>query len=186
MVESVADTELIARIVRGDAASEAETELCRRFAPRIRLYGLRHLRREDCAADLVQSVLLSVLDAARAGHIEEPQHLDRFVLGTCRNVARRVRERETRTVPVAGEELEQRVGAFEPSVERIETPALLRCLRKLDERARSVVLLSFQAENETDEIARALQLSAGNVRVVRHRALADLRRCLDSPKGAGT
>jgi RNA polymerase sigma-70 factor (ECF subfamily) len=40
------DSELARRIVaagtRHDAAAEAE--LCRRFAPRIRLYGLRHLR----------------------------------------------------------------------------------------------------------------------------------------------
>jgi RNA polymerase sigma-70 factor (ECF subfamily) len=179
MVESMADAELVQQIVRGDAAGDAETELCRRFAPRIRLYGLRHLRTEDRAADLVQSVLLSVLDAARAGQIAEAQHVDRFVLGTCRNVARRVRERETRTVPVASAELEQRVGAFEPSVERIETAALLRCLSKLEGRARAVVLMSFQAESETEEIAQTLQLSAGNVRVVRHRALAELRRCLD-------
>jgi RNA polymerase sigma-70 factor, ECF subfamily len=183
MVESVADAELVARIVRRDAAHEAETELCRRFAPRIRLYGLRHLRTEDRAADLVQSVLLSVLDAARAGHIEDTQHVDRFVLGTCRNVARRVRERETRTVPVEGAELERRVGAFEPSIEHVEAAALWRCLHKLEERARAVVLLSFQSENETAEIAELLRLSVGNVRVVRHRALADLRRCLDGAKG---
>src|SRR6188474_2032957 len=100
MVESLADAELVDRIGRGANVREAEAELCRRFAPRIRLYGLRHLRTEDRAADLLQSVLLSVLDAARSGRVERAEQLDRFVLGTCRNVARRVREKETRTVPV--------------------------------------------------------------------------------------
>ena len=100
MVESLADAELVDRIARGADVREAEAELCRRFAPRIRLYGLRHLRSEDRAADLVQSVLLSVLDAARSGRVEQAEQLDRFVLGTCRNVACRVRETETRTVPV--------------------------------------------------------------------------------------
>lgn len=184
MVESLADAELVHRIARGADVREAEAELCRRFAPRIRLYGLRHLRCEDRAADLVQSVLLSVLDAARSGRVEQAEQLDRFVLGTCRNVARRVRERETRTVPVESAELEQRVGAFEPSFERIDSGGLLRCLQKLEERARSVVLLSFHSEHDTEQIAQALQLSVGNVRVVRHRALAELRGCLDNAKGA--
>jgi RNA polymerase sigma-70 factor (ECF subfamily) len=37
----------------GEARDEEE-ELARRFAPRIRLYGLRHLRDRDAANDLVQ------------------------------------------------------------------------------------------------------------------------------------
>jgi hypothetical protein len=39
---------------RTGAADAAETELYRRFAPRVRLYGLRHLRDEDAARDLMQ------------------------------------------------------------------------------------------------------------------------------------
>lgn len=185
MVESLTDAELVDRIGRGADVREAEAELCRRFAPRIRLYGLRHLRHEDRAADLVQSVLLSVLDAARAGRVEQAEQLDRFVLGTCRNVARRVREKETRTVPVEGAELERRVGAFEPSFERIDAAPLMRCLQKLEARARSVVLLSFHAEHDSEHIAQTLQLTVGNVRVLRHRALADLRGCLDGAPAKG-
>ena len=184
MLESLTDAELVERIGQNANVREAEAELCRRFAPRIRLYGLRHLRREDHAADLVQNVLLSVLDAARSGRVEQPEQLDRFVLGTCRNVARRVREQETRTVPVESSELEQRVGAFEPSFERIDAGPLIRCLKKLEERSRSVVLLSFHADQDSEQIAQTLQLSVGNVRVLRHRALADLRGCLDGAKGA--
>ena len=60
------DGELVRLIAAGAAdAPAAEAELCRRFAPRIRLYGLRHLRDEDRARDLVQAVLLAVLQAAR-------------------------------------------------------------------------------------------------------------------------
>ena len=184
MVESLGDGELVLRIARGGGARDAEAELCRRFAPRVRLYGLRHLRDEDRAADLSQSVLLVVLEAARAGRIEEPEHVDRFILGTCRNAAQRVREREKRSTPADSAELEQHAGGFEPSFERLDVGALLGCLRKLDARSRSVVLLSFQAERAADEIAQALDLTPGNVRVLRHRALADLRGCLDGRKGA--
>ena len=93
MIANIADEDLVLRIAQGDHQHEAETELCRRFGPRVRLYGLRHLHSEDLAADLVQSVLLAVLEATRAGRIEEASHLDRFILGTCRNIAHRVRER---------------------------------------------------------------------------------------------
>ena len=47
--------------------SAAETELYRRLAPRVRLYGLRHLREPHAAADLVQQVLLMTLERLRAG-----------------------------------------------------------------------------------------------------------------------
>jgi hypothetical protein len=36
----------------------AETELYRRLAPRVRLYGLKHLRDRDAASDLVQQVMM--------------------------------------------------------------------------------------------------------------------------------
>ena len=39
-------------------APEAEAELCRRLAPRGRLYGLKHLRDEHAAADLMQQVMM--------------------------------------------------------------------------------------------------------------------------------
>jgi RNA polymerase sigma-70 factor, ECF subfamily len=181
MTENASDGELVRRIARRGSdpavARDAETELCRRFAPRVRLYGLRHLQREDRAADLVQAVLLALLEAARQQRIEEPDHVERFVLGTSRHIARSLQKGEARTRPVEPQELD--VGAFVPAVEPIDVAALTRCFAKLDERARKVMLLSFQTESATDEIAALTATSAGNVRVVRHRALLQLRRCLD-------
>src|SRR5262249_59851450 len=76
------DADLASRIADGDRAAEAE--LCRRMGPRIRLYGLRHLRSSSAADDLVQHVLLKVLEALRSDRLREPDKLARFVLGTCR------------------------------------------------------------------------------------------------------
>jgi len=67
-------------------------------------------------------------------------------------------------------------GAADP----IELGALFRCLGRLEERARQVVTLSFQQRKPTDEVAARLALTPGNVRVIRHRAIAALRRCLDA------
>jgi RNA polymerase sigma-70 factor (ECF subfamily) len=177
------DAELVRAIAaRTDDARAAETELCRRFAPRIRLYGLRHLRSEDRAADLVQAVLVAVLQAARGGRIADPDRVDRFMLGTSRNVAQRMRELDDRT---AGDEALADVPApGEEDYARADLTALARCMGGLDERARQVLMLSFNDERRSEEIATLLAISAANVRVLRHRAIAALRRCLDAPKEA--
>jgi RNA polymerase sigma-70 factor (ECF subfamily) len=182
--DATSDADLVRAIAAGGGPAvggdPAEAHLCRRFAPRIRLYGLRHLHDEERARDLVQSVLLAVLVAARAGRVEDPERIDRFILGTCRNTSMRMREVDARAASVATEELD--VAVFLPETERIETGALVRCLGALDARSRTVVHLSFHEQRSADEIAKALETTPGNVRVVRHRAIASLRRCLD---GAG-
>ena len=178
------DAELIRTIAAaGPDGPPAEAELCRRFAPRIYLYGRRHLRDDQRARDLVQAVLLAVLQAARAGRVAEPEHADRFILGTCRHVAARVRATDARTTGAEGEALDA-IASTAPwtawSEARADVGALVRCLGTLDERSRQVVMLTFQDECQADEIAARLAMTTGNVRVTRHRAVAALRRCLDA------
>ena len=90
MSEPESDAEIARRIAAGaDDAPSCETELCRRFLNRARLYGLRHLRFDVTAAeDLAQEVMRIVLEALRAGRVADLERVDRFMLGTCRNVAR--------------------------------------------------------------------------------------------------
>ena len=174
------DGELVRAIAaRSGDARKAEAELCRRFAPRIRLYGLRHLRDEDRARDLVQAVLLGVLVAAREGRIDDPERVARFMLGTCRNVALRMKQGDARNAgPEALDELTDELDRGQR--DRVDMAALLRCLDGLDARSRRVVTLSFNEERPAEDVAGALGTSAGNVRVIRHRAVAALRRCLDA------
>ena len=177
-LEAATDAELVQRAaVRDDGVRAVETELCRRFAPRVRLYGLRHLRDEDRARDLVQAVLLALVEAVRAARIAEPEHVDRFVLGTCRNVVARMRDGASRVVPVDPAELE--IAGAMPSLEHLDASALYRCLVKLDLRSRLVVQMCFHDDATADEIGVQLGTTAGNVRVLRHRAIAQLRDCLD-------
>lgn len=160
--------------------AEAEAELCRRFAPRIRLYGLRHLRDAHAAADLVQTVLITTLERLRAGEIREPERIASFVLGTCRmtvletkrGAARRERLLETWAV------VEEAAEAAEPRP--LEEARLARCLAALSERERSVILLAFAADRSAEETGAELGVSPGNVRVIRHRALARLRDCMEA------
>ena len=175
----LADGALAARVACADGSDrEAEAEVCRRFAGRIRLYGLRHLRSEAAAADLVQQVLLLVLQRLRAGQVREAQHLGAYVLGACRLVVRegrRAEERRGAQLWRFAAELEEAAPAESAS---LELGQLDDCLQALGERERAVVLLTFYAERPTAEIASDVGASEGDVRVIRHRALARLRGCL--------
>ena len=172
----ISDAELLERVAGGGLRGrEAESLLCARFAPRVRLYGLKHLRNRVEAEDLMQQVLIRLLEAARAGSIQERDKVDRFVLGTCRLTAQRMKVRGKREEPSASERLDAVVEPFEP----VEVAALLRCLGALEQRAGRVVSMSFQEERSAEDVASVLAMTAGNVRVVRHRALMALRECLD-------
>ena len=173
------DATLARRIAEGGEDSQpAEAELYRRLAPRVRLYGLRHLRQRADADDLAQDVMLLTFDALRAGQVREPERLASFVLGTCRRVVsgswRGVARRE-RLLERYGRDLVPAAVGAEPLLDREQ---LAECLKRLGERERSVVVLSFFVERPGDEIARELGLEPGHLRVVRHRALARLRTCL--------
>jgi len=82
---------------RGPGLAEAaEAELYRRFAPRVRLYGLRHLRDEDDARDLVQQVMLLAIEKLRGGAIRDADQIASFVLGVSRTMAKDVKRVEWR------------------------------------------------------------------------------------------
>lgn len=169
------DPALALRIARGPDR-EAERELCRRFAGRIRLYGLRHLRDEAAALDLVQEILLLLLTRLREGGVREPDRLGSYVLGACRLAVsgwKKGARRRSELVARFGLEPSDFAPRPLPDVERLD-----RCLEGLGARARSVVMMTFYAEQPTDEIARELATTPGNVRIVRHRAIASLRDCM--------
>ncbi len=156
----------------------AEAELYRRFAPRVRLYGQRHLRDGHAAADLVQQVLLMTIERLRAGEVREPDRIASFVLGASRMTVldtwRGTRRRET-LLDTWGDPTRV-YEAPEPLV--LDRDRLADCLAALTERERSVVALTFFADKAADEVGAELAINGGNVRVIRHRALARLRKCL--------
>lgn len=171
--DAVPDGDLARRVAGGDRAAEAE--LCRRLFPRVRLYGLRHLRDAAAAADLAQDVLLTVLARLRQGALREPDRVASFVLGTCRQLATAsARTRRRRDALLASEPPPEPARPVDP----LPHERLVRCLSALAARERTIVLATFYAEQPADDIAREHGISAGNVRVLRHRALRRLRDCL--------
>jgi RNA polymerase sigma-70 factor (ECF subfamily) len=177
--EAVTDEALARRIAGGlpGTTGAEEAELYRRFAPRVRLYGRRHLQNGMAADDLAQDVLLLTIEKLRGGEVRRPEEIGSFILGTSRMMARgerRVARRrealaarfaEPTTVPAAGASV-------------LDTHRVGACLRALGERDRLVVLLTFYADREAPRIAEDLGLSPGAVRTIRHRAIARLRECV--------
>jgi RNA polymerase sigma-70 factor (ECF subfamily) len=173
------DGALARRVAAAGGDARAEGELYRRLARRVRLYGLRHLRDEHAAADLVQQVLLTTLERLRAGEVREPDRIASFVLGMCRMTVMEMRRgaRRREALLATWGEKDQVHEAPEPLV--MDADKLAGCLERLAPRERSVVLLTFAADKAADEVGKELGLSAGNVRVIRHRAVGKLRGCME-------
>jgi RNA polymerase sigma-70 factor (ECF subfamily) len=175
MLFELSDADITERIAAGHR--ESETEMCRRMAPRIRLYGLRHLRSAAAADDLVQQVLLKTIEALRAGRLRDPEKLAPFVLGTCRMTVLDLRRTARRQ-----EELLEEFGGIlipEPApMPTLDDDQLARCVGSLRERERSVVVMTFYDEQTAADTARFLGISEANVRVIRHRAIQQLRNCM--------
>lgn len=173
----------LAREIAGSAsgmARDAEAELCRRFGPRIRMFARRWLRDEHAAADVVQRVLLLTIERLRAGAVREPERIASYVLGVSRMTLRDGTKRQRIGERVLAEYARELPDVELPRTEALDRRRLADCLAALAERERSVVVMSFFVERTTEEIMDDLALSAANVRVIRHRALARLRACMEA------
>jgi RNA polymerase sigma-70 factor, ECF subfamily len=174
------EAELARRIAaagpRHDPAAEAA--LYRLLAPRVRLYGRRHLRDDEAANDLMQQVMVMTLEKLRAGELREPERIVSFVFGACRMVALEIRRGARRRQEL----LEKYAGDLEIGdisiPPRLDEAKVAACMDKLGERERTVMLLSFYEDEPAEKVAEMLGIAAGNVRVIRHRALQRLRDCV--------
>lgn len=184
-VQSLSDEALARRIAGGPAgATDAEeAELYRRFAPRVRLYGRRHLQDDGAADDLAQDVLLLTIQRLRDGEVRQPGEIGSFILGASRMTAQSARRLARRREALAARFMPATREAAPPSLATLDAPRVAGCLQALAERDRLVVLLTFYAERDAPRIAEDLGVSPGAVRVIRHRAMARLRDCvLGGPK----
>ena len=184
---AVSDDVLARRIAGGQPGSTdaEEAELYRRFAPRVRLYGCRHLRDHAAADDLAQNVLLRTIERLHAGEVRRPEEIGSFILGTSRMMAHSERRVARRREALAARFLDTTVATAPASTAALDVPHVVACLRALSERDRLVVLLTFYADRDAPAIAADVGVSPGAVRAIRHRAMARLRDCVlgQGPEG---
>jgi RNA polymerase sigma-70 factor (ECF subfamily) len=156
--------------------------LYRRFAPRVRLYGLKHLGDEMAAQDLSQQVMLVAIQRLRAGTVRNPDEIGSFILGTSRMMAGTQRRTERRRVALHARFGNHAVSA--DAAEPLDLARLEHCLDAITERERTLLILTFYGDKPAAEIAEALATTAGAVRVLRHRALAKMRTCMRAGRDA--
>lgn len=185
-LDAISDEALARRIAGGRPGSTAaeEAELYRRFAPRVRLYGRRHLRNDAAAEDLAQDVLLLAIERLHAGEVQKPEQIGSFILGASRMMAHGERRVTRRREALAARFMPAAAETAPLSLTALDVPRMAACLRALAERDRLVVLLTYYAEREAPRIAEDLGVSPGAVRAIRHRALARLRDCVLGETGS--
>jgi RNA polymerase sigma-70 factor (ECF subfamily) len=169
----------IAAAPPGEAADD-EAALYRLLAPRIRRYGLRHLRDAHAAADLMQHVMVHTLSRLRAGELREPGRVLSYVLGTCRMTVMEQRRGERRRA-----ELLERYAGDLPAADVAQVaPAPRRGARRRLPRAAA----RARARRARHDVLRRAPLGGGRHRArphagqrardpaPRHRQAAPLRR----------
>jgi RNA polymerase sigma-70 factor (ECF subfamily) len=177
----------LARAVTARGAADtgaAESELYRRFAPRVRLYGLRHLRDEDAALDLVQQVMVVTIEKLRSGSVRDADQIASFVLGVSRTIVKDQQRLEWRREKLREAFMLPDIVAAPAGDAALDVDRLDGCLAGLADRERVVILLTFYAERTAGDVAKELGIKEGNVRVIRHRAVERLRTCMTSGEGA--
>ncbi|MGE3840122.1 MAG: RNA polymerase sigma factor, partial [Vicinamibacterales bacterium] len=65
---------------------------------------------------------------------------------------------------------------------QVDGDQLARCVQSLRQRERSVIVMAFYDEQSAGETARLLGTSEANIRVIRHRAIRQLRSCMETPR----
>jgi RNA polymerase sigma-70 factor (ECF subfamily) len=173
-------SQLLERAATGDRGSEAL--LVQRLRPAMQAFVRRRIRGAE-ADELVQDAVLALIGAIRERRVAEAAPLGAFALGICRNLLRdgaRAAERRAELWERYGQ-AEEPVAAPPPGDELFNRGVLEDCLAQLTQRARAVVRRAVIDGESNPEIAQALELKEGNVRVIRHRALAQLRECLSKP-----
>ncbi len=168
---------LVERATRGEAAAFAR--LYDLHLARVYRYVYYHLGNRTDAEDLTQQVFLQAWRAIRSyRHGESP--FIAWLLTVAHNVVVSFWRRHREAVSL---EVEPQVAAqwADPEAEvlaGVTRAAVRRAILQLKPEQQQVIVMRFLEHFNYAEIAAALGKSEGNVRVIQHRALAELRRRL--------
>ena len=156
-----------------------ERNLAHQYWERLRVFGTRRLGDAALAEDLAQEVLRRVTEALRNGRVENPDALAAFVFQTATHVCMhhyRSRGREERAL--------ERMTGMDPGIpspgpldalvsEEART-VVHRALGQLNHGDRDLLRRIYFDEEPSTETANRLKLTAGALRVRKHRALERL------------
>lgn len=175
--------ELVARIVAGDPAAEAE--LIETYSRGVLCLLRQQTGNRDLADDLHQETFCVALERLRAGELEQPDSLAAFLRSIARNLAlAHYRKRARRRTDEDSESVERasqmRASQFS-RMRRLEEAQLVRqVLEELStERDRQILFRFYIAEDEKAEICNDLNLSSLHFNRVLFRARQRFRDLLE-------
>lgn len=137
---------------------------------------LSYLRGQGVAdpEDVLGEVFLSVTTSLHRFHGDE-EHLRRWVFTLAHHRIIDERRRRARRPQVVDAALPEQPA---PPAPELADPELMAALEQLTDEQREVVLLRFIADLSVDDVAELTDRSAGAVRSLQHRAMAQLARAL--------
>ncbi len=143
---------------------------------------LGYLRSQGVAdpEDVLGEVFLNVAHSLPRFEGDE-DHLRRWVFTLAHHRIIDERRRQARRPQVVHNEVPD-VAA--PPAPETADPELVAALSQLTEEQREVILLRFIADMPVEEVARLTNRTAGAVRALQHRGMAQLARSLTSEDGA--
>ncbi len=161
-----------------DGSVAAFTEWVRDHRPRMLAVADRYAGRSVTAEDIVQEALLvSWMDRHALQHVTTP---GAWLAGVTRNVGRRIaRKRQRRErlfrdfCSLCSVDISDFVAKSEPGIEM-----LIQAVESLPQMQRRILQLMIAKSMSDVEIAEALEMATGTVRVYRHRAVMKLRQLL--------
>ena len=178
------DEQDIRRAAKGDA--EAFGRLYDRYVDRVYRYCYFRMRNRSDAEELTQQTFLLAWKGLPQYRIRNTPFgawlltiAHNVVLGVVRKHQLEIAEDHTEAEIAAEGDLEEDVAL------RFEGEAVRQALNRLGSERQLVIVLRFIEGLSVEETAQVLRKTPNNVRVIQHRALADLRRVLSEEDRAG-
>jgi RNA polymerase sigma-70 factor (ECF subfamily) len=171
-------------VPEASAGASDEAGLVSQFRERLRLFALRRLRDSAAAEDVAQETLRRVVEACRAGRLQNPSALPSFVFQTAHHICLqhfRSSSREGRALQRLGGEDAQNWDPH-PLTTLIgdeRRNAVREALDQLSPEDRDLLRKVYYEEVDSGVLAQSLGVTGGALRVRKHRVLGRLAALLN-------
>ena len=167
-------SELVARIIAGEAA--AEEELIRRFSRGLRFLIQRRVRNPEDARDVSQDTLAVVIVKIRAGELKNPDALQSFIYGVAQRIIASHFMRENRRRDKPSEPLHEAVSVEPGPFEQLEKVQIASYVHQIIadlgvERDRVLLTRYFVDEIDKVDLCKELSVSSTHFDKLKSRAI---------------
>jgi RNA polymerase sigma-70 factor, ECF subfamily len=171
------DDDYVRRLREGDPATEEHYSSY--FPPKLQIVLRLIGTPAQDADDIIQDTLMRVLIKVRADEIRDGHTFGKYVVTTCRNIAKEDFRKKRKTDQLS--ERYDKANRDNPETDAIKHQLnllILMLVSSLGERDAAVVRELFRDELDKDEICRRHKIDRKYLRVIVHRAIRRLRELL--------